>query len=246
MIKLDTKTRSMNLNETRQSIDYRFAWARKVSPGEYQLCHPWVKCRDYLHDAIVWKMWGEQHEQYGFTYDPNNDPPVSLKSCILAVTSNRPNFLSEVKRGKKILNILERETQFPSLSKILEINSKIVIFKGNAEWLSSTYLISLYSLLIRLSAQEFIKNNFSTFSEFKDVVEKNKVPIKGSDGSYMSQVRNYIKSILMNRHQISIQKFSPPASVHSLHNSCGVYSLVLCAVTDANLKSVIKTQILTS
>ena len=45
-----------------------------------KMCHHWIKCRDFLQDALRNQLTGRSDAIYSFAYKPGKDPEVDTKT----------------------------------------------------------------------------------------------------------------------------------------------------------------------
>ncbi len=246
MITLKMPKRSMDLSEISQEVNYRFSLCRRVEAGVYQMCHPWVKCRDYLHDGIRTTLFPPANYQvvYGFDYHPSKDPMIDTSALRLAVTSTRFNFAEEVENALHMIRVFEHDAGFRKESKLLPVKKDVYIFRGSKEWLEAPATISLYSLMIRLGAQELLKEKLATAKEYMSKLKSNVDSIHGNDRSYVYSAAPYFLRIMQNREKISFLQGYKDMTLDRFHDSGGIVGLVSCAVSNDTLKQNIKTHIL--
>jgi len=72
---------SGNLSEEYQKLGFEFAFMS----ANYEQCHTFVKCRDFLQDAVLWQLEGKKKSIYNFIYDPAKQPPIDLEKMRMLV-----------------------------------------------------------------------------------------------------------------------------------------------------------------
>lgn len=172
----DTLDRSP-LSEGR-SYQMGFAFLKKEKEY-YETVNPVSPCKDYLND-IVWteetgnpsRACGLQYEKKGIFTD-KNCYLVAKMMCSKYGYFNYPeekrkadekHMLENVQNIQKVINDIEKFLEVEGKTEISVVDNSLLIV-GPKFWRSSTYLISLYTLLIRTAqfsdgtpTMEFLKN----------------------------------------------------------------------------------------
>lgn len=144
-----------SLCEISQKVDMKFAFAHIIEKGgkaTLKQIHQFIKCRDFLGDALFATHHGKQFGIYGFRFD-GSKIKVDTEKTILLI---RYNGLEKLQNGLNLLNYLERKAHWKK-SRIIDLGAKdgscpIYLALGSKKWVSSPQLISLYTLLLRLGA----------------------------------------------------------------------------------------------
>lgn len=255
MKKIDVSvwTKKQNLCEIYQVIGTQYAF---LSPDNVQ-CHPWIKCRDFLHDALRCHITGKKDGIYGFTYNPGTNPPLDLKKMSLMVKREPNKDESKASENTKemidsaldILQCVEKYSGIKPLSDIYRTtkNEDIYVFKGSADWMGSTFMISLYTFLIRLGAK---KIKFENRKELNSKLKKlcaGKMVNKDNDINYLKTVLPFIYKIAEKRKELRYvredgKRLFDGQTINLFHNYTGIVSLAKQAVkkdlgsNDAKLK----------
>ena len=66
-----------NLSEIYQSFDMKFSFA-STEGNELLQCHNWVKCRDFLHDAVRTMLTEQESNIFGFKFAKGLNPNISM------------------------------------------------------------------------------------------------------------------------------------------------------------------------
>ena len=245
---------SSRLNEIYQQTGMVFAFV--TSPKEnYKMCHEWVKCRDFLHDAVRSQITGRNCEIYGFKFHPGNaNPPIDLSKMRMLVSKNDikdgdiQDFKSKIKSSLRLLNHFERYAGV-SLSRIKEVDPRgsgkkvVFLFISPVMWISSPFLVSMYSFLIRLGDKKL------KFRGEKDLIEKlleinkeyfNK-SLQDNDAVYLGTTAKILHKVLKNRDILFPKKngfhdvYEGKFSINQFHNNSGIRSLSIFGTYDKEL-----------
>ena len=237
-----------SLAEEYQSVDTQFALAN-ASGEEVLICHEWVKCRDFLNDAIRATVQNKKSEIYGFKFDETN-PKIDIESTTMAVTRQTldsddavKKFCDEINNAILLLNHFESIAS-EELTTVNEIDAtgsnrtKVFLFKSPKMWITSPHLISMYSLLIRLGSKnlEFeIGNETSLTKAFeKMIIDYSKAGDK--DASYIKSCGSILHHTVKNYKSLfdSIEDgefcgfhdmYLKESSIGEFHNHTGIVAL---------------------
>jgi len=222
-------TKKASLCEIGQPVGMKYSF---ISVDNKQ-CHAMVKCRDFLQDALRNYISGKKDGIYGFTYDPAENPPLDLERMRMLVTVDGPNMTAEEKldifmHGLTMLRFLEIDSDIKPLSTLSKTNqSNMFLFEGSKEWMGSSFMISLYTFILRLGAKKI---------QFKDKEEfNNKMTAlckKGGDHDvyYLQSAWPYIYKILQKRNELRYMQDSKKPlfdgqTIGLFHNYTGIVSL---------------------
>jgi hypothetical protein len=218
-------------NEIYQQKEVRFAFGRENEDTTITQCHTFVRCRDFLNDVIVESNYpgSISYPIYDFSYDAKKYP-ISKDKTILLVKA--PKYFEFILKGTSLINEFEEKAgwNLTTIEEGFDDKEKILVVTGPPEWMQATYLISLYSMLIRilsygydgLSAEEYLKK----VSEGKDndsgyirTIMERKIDI-------FSLVTNS-EHILKGSNMIGEKEGEEivPAKTYNTHNNSGVQSL---------------------
>ena len=245
-------TDSANLDEIYQKSGLRFSFLSK--DGEQ--CHPWVKCRDYLHDIVKSQVTKKSlRDIYGLSFNPKKDPNICLDNIKMVVKNYKPgqksekelNVLVEIADGAvRLLNHYEGLAKLKQQTTCKIVEDKYIIFEGPSLWLKSPVLTSMFTFLIRLGARGL---KFKSHDDLKDQFKKlSKILVLDNDNdrTYLTHtfdkmcvVIKYAKEIL----QTSDTSYDPivedkEINMTDYHDKSGIYSLCKSVYTrsDANTK----------
>ena len=248
-----------NLSEIYQQTGTVFAFASLQKEGLTQ-CHEWVKCRDFLPDAVRSQITGKMCSIYGFVFDPKNNPNIDLDKIRMLVSKGSLNALEIPKFKQKIKSSLELLNHFEDIAevsktKVVRINSSgqkkykaVFLFSGPPMWLSSPFLVSMYTFLIRLGDKELkFTDNSELEKELKTLVDQqDSGKLNDNDACYLKNSWNKLKLIIENCSEL----FPTQDNVHDVywknytinefHNRSGLNSLTRYCTIDPKLNITMK------
>jgi len=246
------------LSEIFQQTGMLFAFVSAPETGS-KVCHEWVKCRDFLHDAVRSQITGKGCGIYGFSFNPAKNPPIDLKKTRMLVTKDAlreeyiPEFTKKMEAGLRLLNHFEKHAKV-SLSKMHEIDptgsgkKAIYSFVSPRMWVSSPFLVSMYTFLIRLGDKEIeFKDKTDLKEKLKALSDDNKSgKISDNDAGYVGKSWDKLHLFIQNRAKLFPKKdgfhdiFFENYGINNFHNSAGILSLANMATPDKSLNERVK------
>src|SRR5574343_142887 len=222
----------MYLNEIEQDVNIKFAWGKQTEDGTIQLCHPFVRCRDYLQDAIWMVRYNKNSKEdtYGFTYNPYDWPRITTHPNIyMAVKTTKTKALPI---SKKLLNFFEKEEGLPLTKLYTTDKPGIFLFKSPSDWVESTFTVSMYSYLIRCGLQ--VQGNFQTKEE---LIKEIKTQTTGNDQNYARTTADKLFKIFHHRKEIGFSSVNISHwGNYTVHNSGGIQALCNFYLENGELK----------
>jgi hypothetical protein len=233
------------LNEEYQNTDFYFAFMSR----QRNMCHEWVKCRDFLQDALRARYGVEQEKLiYGFGYNKDN-PRIDISSTRMLVSGNRGSttFGKAVLNGVRIVNLYEDAHKLTPRTKAIRAvceedeNIHAYVLIGPGEWSQGYAMISLYTLLIRIGyyGLEFDDKRSLHSALYKFASEE-----ASRDARYIAKVKDKIDAVIENRSLLAVKSAGwkegdkllfQDATVHLLHNRSGIVAHANCATPDKEL-----------
>jgi len=247
-----------SLSEIYQQTGMIFTFVTTPKDGN-KMCHEWAKCRDFLHDAVRAQLTGNGCSIYGFTFDPKKNPNIDTKKMRMLVSKHGlkkdevPAFRDKMVSALALINHFEKQAKI-SLTKLQEVDAKgsskgaVFLFTGPRMWMSSPFLVSMYTFLLRLGDKELkFKNAGELKKELKALHERSKTgKINDNDASYLGASWNKMHDIVKHRvklfpkskgvHDIYWKEFN----ISSFHNNAGIRSLALGSTPDKELNQRVK------
>ena len=231
-------TKKQYLCEIGQVTGIHYAFVSPESDGSKQ-CHHWIKCRDFLHDALRSHHTGKVENIFGFSYEPKTNPPLDLEKMRMLFKRNTSasdsktseNTRDMAKAGLALVCHMEKHGGIEPLSKLYRTSGDkdVYMFEGSPEWMESTFMISLYTFLIRLGAKKMV---FKDKEDLDSQLENLKPSTSGCDNdiNYLKIVRPFLHKIVEERKNFKYVKedgkrLLADKSVSVFHNYTGIVSL---------------------
>lgn len=225
------------LNEEYQTVAMKFSFISREGE-EFVQCHDWIACRDFLHDAIRGMLTRQPSSIYGFSYSHDKNPPLDLKHTRLLVSQKGLKCGDEFE--EKLFNALKLVNHYEflvgiELTKITKIISDlnknykyIWEVKGPKFWMNTPYLISMYTLLLRLGYKNI------KFDNKKELKEEFKRITKNPDDNntrYLKKIYSKLEPIILKHKSIIDEKRDGFSSLYfeetpigSFHHKSGIVS----------------------
>lgn len=211
-----------NLSEIYQSVEIKFALAGEDGDIVKQ-SHPWVKCRDFLHDALRSQITGTESYIYGFKFNPKipSFPKISLNKTLLMVSQQTIDdvkvFRENLSRALPFIHYYENLAGVANstLKKIPLTFCKdkqdfkhVWLFEGSLFWIAAPYMISMLTLLLRLGGKlpkvtavddpekiyKTIVDKYET--EWEKLVKEAKSFVKDNDIVYLQTCYNKLSNVV--------------------------------------------------
>lgn len=172
--------------------------------ADNKMCHHWVKCRDFLQDALRNQLTGRSDSIYGFKYVPDKDPKVETKTTLMLVKriptpttdAAKTEFDNMMKSALALVNHYEKAHKLTPRSKLIRAKNDgndqyVYLFKGPGIWSQGAVMIAIYTFLIRLGyfLPKF-KNEEELMKEYTRII---------NDKSQSNDTR-YLKTVYKNLH----------------------------------------------
>lgn len=230
-----------HMAEIYQSTKFQFAFVSAPRTGNKQ-CHPFVQCRDFLHDAVRVHITKGSCSIFGFTYRYGKNPPVDMRNMRMLVTkfnmkdTERKTFEKKMLCAREVINHYETIAGWPKTKlKYVgdEKRANVWLFVGTGKWMKSPFLVSMYTLLIRLGDKYKTLNKFK---DTKDLVSKLQTVSKqcsDNDAGYLKSAYNKMHLIIAEADRMFLKdgKTIDPTyldkniQLTNFHNHCGIFSL---------------------
>ena len=232
---------SGGLSEIYQQTGMVFSFLSSPKDG-YKQCHEWIRCRDFLHDAVRTTITGNASSIYGFRFDLKTNPPTDLRKMRMLVSKNGLKTLEDInefkdkmKAGLKLLQHFEKYAGV-ALSTMKEIEPKgskkkyVVLFTGSTIWMKSPFLVSMYTYLIRLGDK---KLEFKTAAQLKKAMQNiADNGAKDNDVTYLKAMWRHLHTVMKERNNLFTKKdgfdetYFQNTSINNFHNQGGILSLI--------------------
>lgn len=168
-----------------RSYQMGFAFVKQVSKNVFETVHPISPCKDYLNDIVWTEATGKEIQVHGLKYQKQSlwkaEDEVAylvIKICDRFGGGGYANL--EADKERLLKNYKKLQALMRHFEKLLKIKNKTVITKTTTKglflvrldstWRESTYMISLYSLLLRVGqfwdGETEIMHYLDTFGAF--------------------------------------------------------------------------------
>ena len=199
-----------NLIESYQSVALKFSFANEIN-GRIVQCHEWVKCRDFLHDAVRTMLTGKKSSIFGFSYDMDVNPPLNMNNIQMLVSQQKltswVKLRTDLTKALRLINHFEAMagTEYTTIQKVQAdknlLYNHIYLLTGPKMWLTAPHLISMFTFLIRLGTKNIDK--FRNDKDLDNIFYKlSKLNIHDNDITYLKTVRAHLKRLVMERESI--------------------------------------------
>lgn len=219
IIKLIDNTNRQNLSEGR-SMQMGFGFAKRIDDDTYEMVTPISPCKDYLNDVI----WSEAVDKpiyaYGLSYTKQNIYDKEYAYLVMSILTHKngieyTGYQEDVKRLEEnyksleiFINYFEKTLTKDIFTKIEKIENNKYLVKVPLFFVQGTYLISLYSLLLR-AGQYW--NGEQNPQEFFDTFQANL-----TDVSLVRASSPKLKKLLENGYVgQNLHELRPGTSVHN-------------------------------
>lgn len=193
------------LCEIYQSVGIKFAFCEvekkpKTSKMGISQLHPWIKCRDFLGDALFATYNKCSYDIYGFNFDGTAKMVPTNLTYLLVQHTNK----EDLERNLKVLHHFEKKVKWKK-TKLIDLNTKagtnpVFLLVSSKRWVSSTVLISLYTMLWRLAGAEGEKHLGIKEDETVDAFVDRCSSMAGNDGNYLKQIKGVKDTLGMSEH----------------------------------------------
>lgn len=200
---------------------------------DYEQCHSFVWCKDFLHDVIYGALHEKWFEIYKFRYNPSVDPTPCLDRIRLMITNSKDNkfsdkipivvdFINQIEEKLKIKKSIARKCKNPP-----EAYSKsgVFVFEGSKRWIQSPPMLSLYALLLRVGFCHTINESFlKTIEEIKSgeikpYQNKDKNLLKNSDLALQKILKIGDRKIFHRKIELN---YPSKMKIDLIHNRLGI------------------------
>jgi len=175
-----------------------------------KMCHHWIKCRDFLQDALRNQLTGRADQIYSFHYQPGKDPKVDTKTTRMLVKKipapandkAKQEFDEMMKASLRLINHYERVYKFTPRSTLIKAthdgtDQYVYLFKGPGIWSQGAVMIAIYTFLIRLGHfKPTFKDEASLLGEYDRIM---KDPSNSNDTKYLKTVYKNLHLALEHR-----------------------------------------------
>jgi hypothetical protein len=200
---------------------------------KYEQCHPFVWCKDFLHDVVHAFVHNKAIDIYRFAYSPDTGPHPCLKEARIIISNARdPKLASRIPGCLDFLNQVENRLKMPR-SVVRECSNPpaeyakagVFLFQGNMRWLKSPPMLSLYTLLIRIGLVHRLGTPFT--ETIKALKEKTIKPYQQKDVEWLKECEPALHKIMrLGDKKVFYKRLKDNYPVHinieQIHNKLGI------------------------
>lgn len=212
--------------------------------ADYRQCHPFVWCKDFLHDVLYATINNKWFEIYKFRFNPSIDAKPCLDKIRLMLTNSKDKKFSE-----KIPAILDFINQVEDRLKIKKTfvrkcadppegykKAGVFIFEGSKRWINAPPMLSLYTLLLRIGCshtlgQPFMKTIEGISSgDIKGYQKKDAFWLRNTDIAFQKILRLGDRKIF---HKDIKLNYPNNLQINSIHNKMGIIGFATDMILNA-------------
>jgi len=175
-----------------------------------EMCHHWVKCRDFLQDALRNQLTGRTDHIYNFSYAPGKDPKIETKKTLMLVKKTpcpaddkaKSEFSLQMGSALALVNHYEKAHKLTPRSKLIRakqggLDESVYLFRGPGAWSQGAVMIAIYTFLIRLGYFKLVfKDEESLSAEYQRIMSG---PDNSNDIRYLRIVHKNLHLALEHR-----------------------------------------------
>ena len=174
-----------------------FGFAKKTNKDTYEMVTPISPCKDYLNDVIWTEATNNRSQVYGLTYEKQDIYDKKYAYIVISILTNKSDkeyseykkdverLENNYKRLESFMHFFEETLTEDIFTEIDKIEDNKYLVKVPLFFTKGTYLISLYSLLLRAgqywdgeqNPQDFL-DNFNAFLVDVTLVKQASVKLK--------------------------------------------------------------------
>ena len=227
--------------EIYQSFNMKFSFANVVD-GKILQCHQWVKCRDFLHDAIRTMLTGNKSSIYSFVFEKGKNTDISMDKIRFLISKKDivetpAEFKAILTKSLKLINYFEALIG-EDLSTVQKVEpdkkagyKHVWLFTGPRFWLEAPYLVSLYTLLLRLGDKKLEFKDTASLRKAFEKLSKEAIPSNENDLRYLKAVWSKVEMVVTKHKELAnpgkdgfSDLYYKDAGISSFHNSTGIVS----------------------
>ena len=231
---------SMKLDQIEQYISNSYSFVTKLTPETVSIAHPYVKCRDFLNDVLIFSTYIKKDIEriYGFSLEINKNP-IDWKNPQLLIKYGKPEELDLFIKNLHYLHQLE---DFYEISKTSVENTNfnnIILITFSSFWVSNTLNLSFYTYILRCLSYP-LEGNFWKFINNYEITKKDwqdkSYSILNPEGRLIENIiPDDLSFFIQNLPQIVEQYHSYPylnyyinnSINYSIHDQAGFVSFIL-------------------
>lgn len=198
-------------------------------------CHPFVLCKDFLHDVAFSCVHGRNIDIYRFQYNPHAQPNCCFRQTRILFSNSKDwdlqerilglkDFVNQIESSLKMRKSVVRRCKNPPAA---YRRSGVFLIQSNRRWIASPPMLSLFALLLRVGLVH------RQGDHYKATI---RAIINGDVASYQKKDRKWLRLIEPVLHKIirlgdrrlfcgGLRSNYPNLPIEDVHNSLGVVGL---------------------
>ena len=192
----------ISTNQTRILQIYSKGLEYALVSADFKQCHPFIWCKDFLHDVVFSTLNKKPIEIYKFKFDPKKNPNPCLDKIRLMITNSKDrnfakkipdvlDFINQVENHLKIRKSIVRQCANPPES---YKKTGVFMFEGSRRWVLAPPMLSLYSLLLRVGFSHTAGVPFK--KTINDIISGDVKPYQKKDKDYLRETTLALEKIL--------------------------------------------------
>ncbi len=213
------RKKQVNLSEIPQSMGNRYAILVPKTENELLQVTPTVKCRDFLCDVYSSGLQGVDFSIYGMSWNGTVDK-VPMDRVRLLVSFPSEEIKKDFITNLALLHTIEKHNGI-TLTEIAEIDestSPELVVIGDAMWLGSVLLFSLYTFLLRVLCYKH-DHNSDWIEEFSNKSFSDSRYMKDCPRETLNRVLNDLRSLVFPLNEWNGLTYAKDGTGRVHHNS---------------------------
>lgn len=234
MIFKETKTKTI-LAEIMQTLDMKMAFVKRQKDGSYTNIHPFVKCRDFLGDALHAVQDKKKVSIYNFHFDGTKKSMYKRKLMLAVQFPNQETKNIFNNNFPMAMTDLEKQCGVDTGNFLNTTDPLTVIVVAPVFWQKSVAAISFYTFMLKCCGYK-VDNPANMLQS----VQQTKAEVKSWDGTvrmlstteaaYAKQVNYginlFVKNIKKLTARLPTVHGQDTTNISSIHNNSGFLSII--------------------
>jgi len=163
---------NQKLDQVDQYISNKYSFVTKLNSETVSIAHPYVKCRDFLNDVLIFSNYIKKDidRVYGFTFNIDSNF-INWADPQLLIKYEKKEHLDLFIKNINYLHYFETFYEL-SYTKVEETNSKkTILVSFSPFWVSNTLSLSLYTFILRCLSYP-LEDNFWEYIKNYKIINK--------------------------------------------------------------------------
>lgn len=234
MIYKETKTKTI-LSEITQTLDMKMAFIKRQKNGSYTNIHPFVKCRDFLGDALHAVEKKKKVSIHNFTFDGTKKSMYKRKLMLAVQFPNTESMTNFTSNFVFTMGAIKMQSGVGTGYFTYTEDPLTVIITAPVFWQKSVAAISFYTFMLKCCGYK-VDNPANMLQS----VQQTKAEVKSWDGTvrmlstteadYAKQVNYginlFVKNIKKLTARLPTVHGQDTTNISSIHNNSGFLSII--------------------